>query len=60
MKTLAAVLAAIAIVLTTVAAWATHVIVCINSSAWILLVVGIVVPPIGLLHGVGIWFGWIA
>jgi hypothetical protein len=59
MKQLSAAFAVIAFLLSVIAAWATHVIVCINSSAWVLLVVGIVVPPIGYLHGVGIWFGFI-
>jgi hypothetical protein len=43
---------------TTAAAWVTHVVVCIKASAWILLIFGIVVPPIGFIHGFGSWFGW--
>lgn len=53
-----AVLAAFAFVFTTVAAWVTHVVVCIKSASWILLVFGIVMPPIGFIHGIGTWFGW--
>lgn len=47
-------------------AWATHIIVCImvlasgTSSALgygILLIVGTIFFPIGIVHGYGIWFG---
>jgi hypothetical protein len=51
-----------------VAGWITHLIVAIQvltSSTdlattvgyAVLLVIGIVIPPIGALHGVGVWFG---
>ena len=40
-----------------IAAWMTHVIICIQTASWILLVIGIFVPPIGWVHGFGIWFG---
>lgn len=51
-----------------VAGWITHLVVAIQvltSSTdlattvgyAVLLVVGIVLPPIGALHGIGIWFG---
>lgn len=46
-------------VLTIIAAWVTHILVSIKTSAWILLIVGIFVPPIGWVHGVGAWFGLI-
>lgn len=50
-------LAVITLLLTIIASWITHVIVCIQTSSWILLVVGIFVPPIGWVHGIGSWFG---
>lgn len=53
-----AVLASFGALFTALAAWVTHVVVCIKASAWILLIFGIVVPPIGLVHGIGVWFGW--
>lgn len=40
-----------------VAAWITHVIVCIKASAWVLLLFGCFVAPIGVIHGIGVWFG---
>lgn len=55
---IAFILAAFTAVFGTLAAWVTHVVVCIKTTSWILLVFGIVVPPIGLVHGVGTWFGW--
>lgn len=58
MKAIAAASAAIVTLLSIVAAWVTHVVVCIKTTSWSLLVFGIVVPPIGLIHGVGTWFGW--
>lgn len=54
----AAVLARFGALFTALAAWVTHVVVCIKTTSWILLVFGIVVPPIGLIHGIGSWFGW--
>lgn len=44
-------------VLIGMAGWATHVIVCIKASAWILLLFGCVFFPVGVVHGIGIWFG---
>lgn len=51
------VLCALALAAASVAAWITHVIVCIKTSAWVLLLFGCVVAPVGVIHGVGVWFG---
>lgn len=40
-----------------IAAWITHVIVCIKSASWILLLFGCIVFPVGIIHGVGVWMG---
>jgi len=40
-----------------IAAWVTHVVVCIKASAWILLLFGCVIAPVGVIHGVGVWLG---
>lgn len=53
----AGITAVLALVLTTIAAWITHVIVCIKASAWILLAFGCIVAPVGVIHGIGIWLG---
>lgn len=42
---------------TAIAAWITHVIVCIKTAAWVLLAFGCVVAPVGIIHGIGVWFG---
>lgn len=43
--------------LTIFAAWLTHVIVCISAQLWLFLIAGAIVAPIGVIHGVGYWFG---
>ena len=40
-----------------IASWITHVVSCIAAQAWVLLIIGIFVPPIGWIHGVMVWFG---
>jgi hypothetical protein len=50
-------LAFLSLLLGSAAAWITHVIVCIKASAWILLLFGCVVAPVGVIHGVGVWLG---
>lgn len=44
-------------IISAIPAWITHVIVTILNEEWILLVVGALVPPVGVVHGWGIWFG---
>jgi hypothetical protein len=38
-------------------AWGTHVIVCIKTGSWLFLLAGAIAAPVGIVHGVGIWFG---
>ena len=47
----------IAFMVTLLAAWWTHIVVCLKAEAWVILIAGIVVPPIGVVHGISIWFG---
>jgi hypothetical protein len=47
----------VALLLATIAAMITHIVVCIKTSAWFLLLFGILAPPIGVIHGVGVWLG---
>lgn len=47
----------VALMVVSFCAWVTHVIVCIKTSAWILLAFGCVVAPVGVIHGIGVWFG---
>ena len=41
-----------------IAAMVTHIIVCIQASTWGLLIAGALLPPIGVIHGIGLWFGF--
>jgi hypothetical protein len=55
--TLFAILAMVVLWVTALAGWVNHIIICIKASSWILLAFGVIVPPIGVIHGVGSWFG---
>lgn len=55
MKALATV--GIAIGLTSFAAMITHVIICIKAGDWLFAAAGIIAPPVGVIHGIGHWFG---
>lgn len=46
-----------ALVIASIAAWATHVIVCLQTANWAFLIAGAIMAPIGIVHGFGIWFG---
>lgn len=39
------------------AAWITHIIVCLSTAKYLLLLAGAIVFPVGIIHGIGIWFG---
>lgn len=39
------------------AAWVTHVVVSIGDEMWGFLVAGAIFFPIGIIHGLLIWFG---
>lgn len=40
-----------------VAAWVTHIVFCITHAAWLLLIAGALVFPVGVIHGISIWLG---
>lgn len=49
-----------AVFIASIGAWATHVITCIQNQEWAFLIAGALMMPIGIVHGIGIWFGvWI-
>lgn len=48
----------IIVCLLSLAAWFTHVINCIQNEQWLFLIAGAVAAPVGVIHGVGIWFGF--
>lgn len=39
------------------AAWITHIVVCLKTSAWGFLIAGALLFPIAIVHGFGIWVG---
>lgn len=47
----------LALAVTFFAAWLTHVIVTIQASQWLFLVAGAIFAPVGIVHGIGVWFG---
>lgn len=46
------------IMITAVSAWVTHIVRCFSEDQWGFLIAGAIAAPIGMIHGVGIWFGW--
>lgn len=48
---------ALALIIWAVAAWLTHVVACIKTASWALLIIGSVVFPISWVHGTGLWLG---
>ncbi|GEL42295.1 hypothetical protein MEX01_28860 [Methylorubrum extorquens] len=50
-------IAVILLWLTCIAAWVTHVVVCIKATSWVLLLFGCIVAPVGVIHGIGVWLG---
>jgi hypothetical protein len=44
-------------VLTCLAAWITHIIVCLHDEKWGFLIAGALIFPVAIIHGIGCWFG---
>ena len=40
-----------------VASLGTSMVVCIKTSEWLLLIAVAVFPPVGIVHGTGVWLG---
>lgn len=51
------ILVALALGVWAVAAWITHVVVCLKTASWGFLIAGAIMAPIGVIHGTGVWFG---
>jgi hypothetical protein len=47
----------LALIGTSLAAELTHIVVCIKTATWGLLIAGCLLPPVGVVHGIGCWFG---
>lgn len=41
-----------------IAAWITHIVVGIINQAWLFMIVGALVVPVALVHGVSVWLGF--
>jgi len=48
-------MASIAIVI--LAAWFTHIVYCIQTAKYLLLIAGAILVPVGIIHGLGLWIG---
>lgn len=53
----AVIISGVSFVIALIAAWLTHVIVCIKTASWGFLIAGAIFAPVGIVHGVGVWFG---
>jgi len=53
MNTLFGVISAIA----GLGAWITHVVYCLTNALWVALLAGAICFPVGIIHGIMIWFG---
>ncbi|MBI1326360.1 MAG: hypothetical protein GC136_01825 [Alphaproteobacteria bacterium] len=42
---------------TSLAAWLTHIITCLQNGEWGFLIAGALAFPIAIIHGIGIWLG---
>jgi hypothetical protein len=47
----------LALLAASVAGWITHVVVCLKAGSWGFLIAGAIFAPIGVIHGIGCWFG---
>jgi hypothetical protein len=44
------------LIFATVAAWLTHIFTCLADGLWGFLIAGAILFPIGILHGLYLWF----
>jgi hypothetical protein len=57
-EAICSILALVLIFVVPVAGWITHVVVCLKTASWGFLIAGAIFFPIGIIHGIGLWFGW--
>lgn len=43
--------------LVSLAGWITHIVICVRDGQWLLLIAGAIAFPVGVIHGIGHWFG---
>ena len=51
------ILLSVALVAWGIAAWITHVVVCLKAASWGFLIAGAIMAPVAVIHGTGVWFG---
>lgn len=51
------ILLALVVLASSIAGWITHVVVCLKAGSWGFLIAGAIFAPIGVIHGIGCWFG---
>ena len=56
-KAFALVITYFVLVFWAIGSWLTHIIFCLKSAQYVLLVAGAIVAPVGMIHGTGLWFG---
>lgn len=49
---------AIIAALISLSGWITHIVICIRDGQWLLLIAGMIAFPVGVIHGIGHWFGF--
>lgn len=52
------VLFSIVIFVTLIAAYITHIVVCLAAHAWALMIVGALIVPVAFVHGFATWLGY--
>ena len=57
MSNVFAIAAWVAVILATFGAYVQHFITTVSSEQWVLMVLGAIIPPIGMLHGWLVWLG---
>lgn len=50
-------LLAVAFIGTLISAWFTHIFHCLFAGKYMLLIAGAFIAPVGIIHGIGLWFG---
>lgn len=48
----------IGLVVWVIAAWITHVVVCLKTASWGFLIAGAIMFPVAVIHGTGAWFNF--
>lgn len=46
------------IIFITLAPIINHIVYCFKDESYVLLLAGVLVPPVGWFHGIGLFFGW--